>query len=54
MNAKIPLWSGVVQFLPIKALVCVYTDLASPKSPSLQLIGFLPNDISSSLCSYLL
>ena len=40
MNAKLPLWKTVVQFLPVKALVCVYTDLVSPKSLSLQLIGF--------------
>ena len=29
-----------MQFLPVKALVCIYTDLASPKSSGLQLIGF--------------
>ena len=40
MNAKLPLWTAVVQFLPVKELVCVYIDLASPKSPSLQAIGF--------------
>ena len=48
MNAKLLLWTGVVQFVPFKALICAYIDLASPKSPSLQLIGFLPNAISSS------
>ena len=31
MNAKLPLWTAIVQFLPVKALVCVYIDLASPK-----------------------
>ena len=50
MNAKLSLWTAVLQFLLSKALFYVYTDLASPKSPSLQLIGFLPNTISSSSC----
>ena len=38
MNAKkFPYEQRFFQFLPVKALVCVYTDLASLKSPSLQL-----------------
>ena len=49
MNAKLSLWTAIVQFLPVKALVCVYIDLASPKSPSLQAISFLPNAISDFL-----
>ena len=40
MDAELPIWTAVVQFLPVKALVCVYIDLVSPKSPSLQTIGF--------------
>ena len=40
MNAKLPLWIAVVQFLPVKVLVCVYVDHASPKSPTLQIVGF--------------
>ena len=40
MNAKLLLWTAVVQFLPVKALVCVYIDLAFPKSPSLETIDF--------------
>ena len=40
INAKLPLWTAVVQFLPVKTLVCVYIDLALPKLPILQTIGF--------------
>ena len=54
MNAKLPLWTAFLQFLPVKVLVCVYIDLAFPKSPSLQTVGFLPNTISSYLCLKLL
>ena len=27
MNAKLPLWTAVVRFLPLKALVCVYINI---------------------------
>ena len=47
MNAKLPLWTAIVQLLPVKVLVCVYIDLSSPKSPNLQTIGLLPNAISN-------
>ena len=40
MNAKLPIWIAVVQFLPVKVLVCVYVDHASPKSPTLQIVSF--------------
>ena len=40
MNAKLPLSTAVVQFLRVQALVCVYIDLTSLKSLSLQAIGF--------------
>ena len=49
MNAKFYLRTAVVRFLPVKALVCVYIDLASPKSPSLQTIEFCQTP-SSVLC----
>ena len=46
MNAKLPQWTAVVQFLRVQALVCVYVDLSSSKSLCLQSVGFLP----SALC----
>ena len=49
MNAKLYLWTAVARFLPVKALVCVYIDLASPKSPSLQTIDICQTP-SSVLC----